>query len=273
MVLESLASKIDSHPNWKFLGVGAVYFSIALLLSIWKFKMHIAIFSVFLTVLAAFPFFYYSIKKEEEYDEKHRKEFMLLKSHARPLRYFMFFFIGIVLVTMIWFLVLPSGVALDAFQPQMDAIDSINNSITGSSVRFNTFMELLSHNFEILVLCLVFSFIYGAGALLILTWNATVIGVAAGSFIKARIAETTSYLGLFSYAVLQYAIHGIPEILAFFTAGLAGGIISVAVIKHHFLSRKSQSVLVDSYTLIVISVMLLIIAAFLEAYITPLLFP
>jgi len=60
--------------------------------------------------------------------------------------------------------------------------------------------------------------------------------------------------------------------LAYFTAGLAGGIISIAVIKHDFGSKKFTHVLIDSLDLIVISLVILLIAAFIEVHITPSLF-
>ncbi len=54
--------------------------------------------------------------------------------------------------------------------------------------------------------------------------------------------------------------------------GLAGGIISVAVIKHHLSTEKSKKVLLDSIDLVVLAVFVLFIAALIEVFITPLLF-
>ena len=94
----------------------------------------------------------------------------------------------------------------------------------------------------------------------------------------ATLAEKTGFLkiggyfGIFSLGLLRYAIHGIPEILAYFTAGLAGGIISVAVIRHDFGSSSFKQVLADSVDLIVLSIGLVFFAAILEVYITPIFF-
>jgi uncharacterized membrane protein SpoIIM required for sporulation len=60
--------------------------------------------------------------------------------------------------------------------------------------------------------------------------------------------------------------------LAFFTAGLAGGIISVAVIRHHILTKKAHNIILDSWLLILLSVGLLFFAALVEVYVTPLFF-
>ena len=67
-------------------------------------------------------------------------------------------------------------------------------------------------------------------------------------------------------------IHGIPEIAAYFVAGLAGGIISVAVIRHDFGTKRFKHILFDSLDLIVISIFILLVAAAIEVFITPRLF-
>ena len=63
--------------------------------------------------------------------------------------------------------------------------------------------------------------------------------------------------------------HGIFEIAAYFIAGLAGGIISIALIKHNL---QENRVLIDSLDLVLISVGFLIVAALIEVFITPLFF-
>ncbi|MDP3734058.1 MAG: stage II sporulation protein M, partial [Nanoarchaeota archaeon] len=101
---------------------------------------------------------------------------------------------------------------------------------------------------------------------------------AIGNLVKSELAHSASivgfntlstYLGVVTFGFLRYMLHGILEIAAYFIAGLAGGIISIALIKHNL---KENKVLVDSLDLILISLGLLIIAGFVEVYITPLLF-
>ena len=86
-----------------------------------------------------------------------------------------------------------------------------------------------------------------------------------GIFAESRIIDLPA-------SFLRYLIHGIPEISAYFTAGLAGGIISVAVIKHHFKQEKFWHVLYDSISLIILAIIILFIAALIEVFITPALF-
>ena len=121
----------------------------------------------------------------------------------------------------------------------------------------------------------------GIGAIFILTWNASVIGVAMGNFIKSQLSNVTSSLGFFSASsylhvaslgLLRYFTHGLLEIAAYFITGLAGGILSVAIIKKDLFSKNFERILVDTLDLLVIALGVLVCAAFVEVYITPIFF-
>ncbi|HDH40804.1 MAG TPA: hypothetical protein ENG12_00115, partial [Candidatus Altiarchaeales archaeon] len=80
-----------------------------------------------------------------------------------------------------------------------------------------------------------------------------------------------NYFGSFSIS-LGYAVHGIPEIAAYFIGALGGGIISVAVVNHDLRSREFRSIIIDSLDLILLSCVILFLAGLIEVYVTPLLF-
>jgi uncharacterized membrane protein SpoIIM required for sporulation len=128
---------------------------------------------------------------------------------------------------------------------------------------------------------ILFSFVFGAGAIFVLAWNASVIGTAIGNFIRGNLALYSELIGLdklgkyfhvISIGLFRYVIHGIPEILAYFVGALAGGIISVAIIKHDFGTEKFEHIVLDSADLLFISIGLLFFAAILEVWITPIIF-
>ena len=134
------------------------------------------------------------------------------------------------------------------------------------------------NNFKVMLFCLLFSFIYGFGAIFILVWNASVIATAIGIFLRSNIAtprrmqawqKAACYFQVFPVGLMKYFIHGVPEILAYFVAALAGGIISVAVIRHTFGTREFEKIVIDTADLIMIALFVLIVAAFLEVYVTP----
>jgi uncharacterized membrane protein SpoIIM required for sporulation len=206
----------------------------------------------------------------------------LLKEHSKALSFFIFLFIGITVAAAFWYVVLPADTVSILFESQTNTISSINSGgSVGAAISIGAFTSILFNNVKVLVFCILFSFIYGSGAIFILSWNASVIGTAIGNFVRTNLAaavgligfaKTQHYFQIISIGLFKYVIHGIPEILAYFTAGLAGGIISVAVIKHDFGTRKFEHILLDSADLMIISIGLLVIAAALEVYVTPIIF-
>ncbi|MBT6956165.1 stage II sporulation protein M, partial [archaeon] len=107
--------------------------------------------------------------------------------------------------------------------------------------------------------------VFGAGAIFILVWNASVIAAAIGIFAKSSLANLP--IGL-----LRYMIHGIPEISAYFVGALAGGIISVAVIRKDLRGERMWRILQDSLILIILAIVILFVSALVEVYVTPMFF-
>ncbi len=281
MVFESLLDPqmAESHPFRMFL-IGFFYASVGVVLSMWIFRQWMSLVMVFLTVLASVPLFYNTLKFEEAKDKEILDERRLLKQHGKALFFMMMVFIGFVIGFAFWYLVLPEPTIQTAFEAQTATISSINPA-TGKVISIETFMKIFSHNMSVLFFCVFFAFFYGAGAIFILAWNASVIGVAIGNFVRRGLADILtkmgflslgSYLQVFSLSLLRYMTHGIFEILAYFIAGLAGGIISVAVIRHDFASKDFNHIIADSLDLLIIAIIVLFVAALVEVYITPLMF-
>ncbi|MBC8494691.1 stage II sporulation protein M [archaeon] len=283
MVLESLIDpfKAETRPS-RLILLGFVYCTISVFLSLWIFKSYSSLIMIFLTVMACIPLMFNTIKMEEEKDLQDMGERWLLKEHGKALKVFMALFIGIVLACTLWYVVLPSETVSILFETQTATIQNINPNVTGYvSGDINSFVKIFFNNIKVLIFCVLFSFLYGSGAIFILSWNASVIGAAMGNFIRSNIAfystlvgfeRTGQYFQIISIGLLKYVVHGIPEILAYFVAGLAGGIISVAVIRHDFGTRKFEHILLDSADLLLLSIFLLFLAGLLEVYVTPIIF-
>lgn len=283
MVLESLFNPFTiKRKPWEMFFGGFIYAIVGLLLAYFVFREVAGILMVFLIVMATIPMLYIVIKNEEELDLKTDREWVLLKEHTKVLLYLIFLFLGITTALVLSYLVLPSEMTSSIFALQEKAISNVNQNIqghiTGGVAQLNFFMRIFMNNLKVLFFCLVFSLLYGTGAIFILTWNASVIAVAIGGLIKSelvRVASLTgfvsfsSYVGITTLGVFRYMTHGILEIAAYFVMGLAGGILSIALIKHNF---QEDRVLVDALDLIFISVGLLLIAGVVEVYITPQLF-
>jgi len=283
MVLETLLSpwKAETHPT-KLIFFGFLYATIGLFLGNWIFNEHASLVMVFLTTMAALPLVYNIIKVEEKKDLSDMREQNLMMEHSKALFVFMFFFLGATIAFAFWYVVLPSDMIINMFEIQTNTITNLRASVTGQATgKSRVFFDILSNNLKVLIFCILFSFLYGVGAIFILTWNASVIGVAIGDLIRTGIYEIEKkfflfsaheYVGITVYGLLRYAIHGVVEIAGYFIAGLAGGIISIAAIRHDFGTKKYEKIILDASVLLLLSLFLIFFAAFLEVYVTPLLF-
>ena len=229
------------------------------------------------------PFMFYIIRLEEKKCEDIDKEIFLVKEHGKALSALIFLFFGFIIAFSVSYVVMPRTHVAANFDAQIRTFCSINmpNNVQGCvegslevSTRavapsFNEGMSrvasILSNNFYVLIFCIIFSLLFGAGAIFILAWNASVIAAAMGIFARNNISNLPA--GFF-----RYMIHGFPEIASYFIAALAGGIISVAVIKHEYKHKEFWRILEDSIDLIILAFLVLVLAAFIEVFITPALF-
>ena len=285
-MLEMLISpqKAERRP-WELFFVGAFYASVSILLVNWIFSQDAVLFKysgiliVTFTVMFSLPFVYYLIKFEEDKATQHLGTFKLLREHERAIWAFLWLFLGFVVAFAFWYILLPTT---QSYRAQVETFCAINRpgeydgclaQYGGAKgvqqTAFGTNKERLflifANNIYVLIFTLVFSLLFGAGAIFILAWNASVIAAAIAIFTQSNLSELP--MGL-----LRYLIHGLPEIAAYFVAALAGGIVSVAVIRHEAGSERFWEILQDSLNLIIISVIILFIAALMEVFLTPLFF-
>lgn len=279
MVLESLFNPFSvKRKPWEMFFAGVLYSLISLFLAYISFKDYSGLILVFLIVMSAIPLVYTAIKNEEEIDMKLKGEITILKEHTKVLAFLLYFFIGVVIGLIFAYIFLPSSMTAEIFSIQNQAMNVVRANMQGNVTSFGLFQNIFVNNLKVLLFCLVFSFLFGAGAIFILTWNASVVAVAIGSMIKSGLSELAAetgsvtlvnYLGIGSFSFFRFMFHGIPEMAAYFIAGIAGSIISIAVIKHNL---ENEQVLFDSILLIMISLGVLLLAAFQEVYITPIFF-
>ena len=282
MVLESLLSPRSAERRpWESLLLGFVYSSFGLFLALWVFEQYASMVMIFLTAMAAVPLFYATVWYEEQKDASLHKESELLWSHGRALSFLLFLFLGASIAYALWYVVLPAPVTSAVFSAQTDTIVTLNQRVTGSATQMSVLSKVFLNNVKVMIFCILFSFIYGIGSIFILMWNASVIGAAVGNFFRVKLAalasafgllSVSSYLYVLSLSILRYALHGIPEILAYIVAGLAGGILSTAIVRHEYGTREFERIVLDASDLILIALALLIVAAGIEVYITPMFF-
>ncbi len=276
MVLESLLNPfVVKKKPWEMFLVGVLYSFVSLFLAYISFPEHAGLLMVFFIVMSSIPLVYNAIKNEEQLDLEIHNEWILLREHAKLLLFLLHFFVGVVITLAVLYVLLPSSIVDSVFNVQIAAMNGVQNHVQGNITSFGLFSNIFFNNLKVLFFCLVFSFLFGVGAMFILTWNASVVAAAVGMLFKSRIAEIMSEVGavnLFNYfsvgtfSFMRYMFHGIVEIAAYFIAGIAGSIISIAVIKHNL---EESSVLYDALDMVLISLAVLFFAALVEVYVTP----
>lgn len=282
MVLESLITPLGAEERpWQMFFLGLLFSFVGIGFSMWVFEGQSSLVMVFLIVMASIPIVFNTMRLEEKKDELDFAEAYLLKEHAKALSLYMFLFAGIVTACTTVYIFAPESTLDALFNVQTQAIMDVNSRVSGNVINPDALPLIFLNNLKVLIFCILFAFVYGVGAIFILVWNATVIGVALGDFVRSQIGTFSEVLGYttlshyfqaISLGVLRYATHGSFEILSYFIAGLAGGIISISVVRHNFGTPKFDKVLLDSAGLMIISLVVLFVAAVIEVYVTPLFF-
>lgn len=260
LVLEKIVTikQAVRHPLW-MLVIGAVIAIISLFLSFMIFPESIGLFTTILTTFAMTPFMVNLLTREEimtEVDAKKKIKQGFFQRHLNILLVYTAFFGGVIIALSLVFIFLPEGTVNKIFADQIKEINLIRGSFLSSS----TFMKISVNNIGVLVITVLFSFLFGSGAIFILSWNASVLSAAIG-----LTAKSVGGAGGIPLALVTYMPHGVFEIAAYFLAGIAGGILSAAIIR-----RKSvyfAAVAKDSFKVVVIAIALLIIGATIETVI------
>jgi uncharacterized membrane protein SpoIIM required for sporulation len=278
--------KRAERKPWEMLFIGIIYSSISLLLVTFIFSKDFVlgdfggILLITFTVICTLPFMYYMIRLEEGKDIEINNEGRLIKEHSKAIRALMWLFMGFVIGFSFWYLLLPNYTGTN-FNAQIKVFCQINSpdrydscikqnglasGATGNvSEKGGALLSIITNNIYVLIFTILFSLIFGAGAIFILAWNASVIAVAMGIFAKSQIINLP-------IALARYMIHGIPEIGAYFIGALAGGIISVAIIRRDMEGERKWKIIEDALVLIILAIVILVIAGLIEVYVTPVIF-
>ena len=276
--------KVEGSP-WEMFFIGAFYASLSLLLVNWIFgqdpvlSKYSGILVVTFTVMFSIPFIYYTIKFEEEKINPNLGSLGLLKEHNKALKAFLWLFLGFVFAFSFWYILLDST---ESFRAQIETYCMINRPAnfneciaqygikdasagTGFASNKERLFLIFTNNMYVLLFTLIFSLIFGAGVIFVLAWNASVIAAAVGIF-------TGPQLKALPLGILRYMIHGLPEIASYFIVALAGGLVSISVIKHEIFKEKFWEVLQDAMNLIIVAIVVLFLSALVEVFITPAIF-
>lgn len=207
--------------------------------------------AIFLTTLAAAPVLI-RLLEHEKLDIRAER---FLKRNIHVTEAYLWLFIGMAIAFGGWFAVLPPGIAGWLFGEQLHHVFGATGAFT---FRTELFVPIIVNNLGLLLFFFLLALFYGSGSVLLLSWNASILGIMWGSGLRALLVGVPEAFARQTVFILPYML---PEITAYFLAAIAGGIVAV----HLHTQRKILPIAMrDSMVLLGISVAVLIVAAVVE---------
>jgi len=280
MVLESITSLkfAEKHPVSLFF-TAFIITSIAMFASYKLFPGSSSVLTLAFVTIVFMPLMH-KLFKQEEIQEVEEKDvpFAFIATHFDVIHIYSWIFIGMVVAYTFLGVALPDTnddctgfgcfipAKSDVFSEQQRVHGSITGKVIGETECFNDdsksfgscFELIFFNNAWVMILAIIFSLIWGAGAIFLLGWNASVIGL----FLAMEITSKSLDAGI--VRAISYLPHGIPEVMAYFIAAIAGGIISAAISKKHFKHHELRIVAIDTVLILLLATITLFIGAFIE---------
>lgn len=252
MVLESIIKPdwIDKNPFYAFF-LGLTLAFIGTSIGLFVFPDQASFAGLLFITIAAVPFLQKVVDFEEIRAGKFHPDFWR-RNRKIAIIYALFFF-GVALAYLIWYKILPMAASQFFFNRQITALTQPTVLGFFSQVQIGQFVPILLNNLKVLFLILLLSFIYGMGSVLVITWNASVLGIFMGSF-----GKFTSALGFVPHASMEF--------LGFFFGAMSGGLLSMAfdTDRTDFKSKKFYQAINDASLLFILAVIIIALAAFVE---------
>lgn len=283
MVLEALLSWREAlkHPFFMLIASSFIC-SVSLWAAFMSFPKSSSILAISFVTIALVPLFHRLFEEEEEKEaEKPGYAALFLARHFNIVKIYAFFFIGMIVTYAFWYSVVSSDVRPIMFAEQeatLGSIDNLRETLTGnfsmdvSACKQDAlcWFEIIFVNnaFFVLIPALFFSFVYGAGAVFLIGWNASVLGVLIG---KDVVGYAASHGGLTALLMatdraLGLVPHGMFESLGYFVGAIAGGIIGAAMSKKRHLRGELGTISKDVIVMLLIAFGLIVIGALIEAF-------
>lgn len=266
MVFEDLIKVKWVGSKFNALILGFICTIIGLITAKLIFPSSIGLMSIYFTTILLVPSIS-KLLKEQENVEAGEKNFSLktiFKDHKMIFKTYLLLFLGIFLAYSFMTIITPSNIILNMFSTQLKVA-----GITGKAIEQNAlFFSILKNNLIVFFACLALSFFYGAGAVVFLTWNASVWGVVFSFFIvQSALGQGSNPVIEFFKGIGPFLPHMITEALSYVGAAIVGGIVSKMILSEKISSPNFNKVLKTSSILLAFSIIIVVIAGIIEVYI------
>jgi len=217
--------------------------------------------TLFITV-AMTPAVYGIFRKEEEIEREeaeHKIHEKFLERHGETIWLFSLFFLGVFASVFTVSIILPEEYVASTFNDQLSEIARIS-SISGNMISVDVLNMIVVNNLRVMGLSFLLSFLIGSGAIIILSWNASILALYLANFLKQGLITQ------FFVRSVSLIPHAPIEILSYFLAGMAGGVISAGLIREKIMSREFFLVFKDSLLLLGLAILAILTGAFIEVF-------
>lgn len=263
MVLEQLypISWLEKRKGYAFI-MGISYSILGIFSGLLIFPKNPGLVSIAFTSLLLLPSLNRLLALEENREARERfYSLRIFSEHWDIIKVYLFLFLGILLTYSFFTLVMPSMSASMIFTQQSRVI----GQGLGQAQIVTSFSSIFFNNLWVLLIVMIASFIYGAGSIFIITWNASVWGVVFG--LIARNSAALSNQNPYIYFVLTFIAvlpHMLAEASSYFLAAVSGGVISKGVIREKLMSSRFRTIIKDGMFIFLIAVVVLAVGAYIE---------
>ena len=221
------------------------------------------IITLFITV-GITPMIYGVFRNEEEIEREeaeHRIKEKFFERHGETIWIFSLFFLGVLIAIFLVSTLSDEQYVKYIFQDQLTEIARVTSvGSTGSFASSDMLNIIIQNNLRVMGLSFLLSFLLGSGAIIILAWNASILALYLSSFLRKGLVTE------FIVRSVSLIPHAPVEIAAYFLAGIAGGILSIGLIREKLFGREFFLVLRDSLILLGLSIAAIFVGAFIEVF-------
>ncbi|MBS3127978.1 stage II sporulation protein M [Candidatus Woesearchaeota archaeon] len=263
MVFEQLfrTDWIERKPRYAFL-LGVCYSILGIISARLIFGKNPSMMTVAFTSVLLIPSLNRLLLDEEnvEIREKKLSLKMLFLDHKDIFGIYFFLFMGIFMTYALLALLMPEASVFHLFSTQLAV-----GGFAGQAFQSDILWSILLNNIKVLFVCLVLSFVYGAGSILFIVWNASVWGTIFGYVAQqSAFAASGNALYYFGATIIPVLPHMVTEALSYFSAAIVGGVVSKAVLREDLFSEKFHHIITDGLIFLVLGLVLVTIAAIIE---------
>jgi hypothetical protein len=280
MVVEELFKEkwAEKRPFYSIL-LGIFFTLISFFTSFFLFRAtpnFIGISTILFTVILVIPTVNKLFDREEKLEVKEKLSFFI--KHEHIIDFFIYFFMGVFIVLFFIALINSNLVFSEAqlYNIQSEIVVE-NRNLPPPPPLGNgdgEIFRIFKNNFYVMAISFVLSLFYGAGALFLITLNASIFASALAGVIRTTL-PSIGLLSKYTFTLCNLGImffHMIPEVSGYLLAAIAGGVLSHAFVREKIGGKNFKNVLIDSIILLIAAILFLIIAAFVENEISKKLF-